>query len=56
MEAAEQHPDVVKVGYNFGRPQHIVNYIPFKKNRLVKKQGVEIPNTVNNYQMEIRRS
>lgn len=51
---AKQHPDVVKVGHNFGRPQHIVNYRPFKKNKLIKKQGIEVPEVINNYQMEIR--
>jgi hypothetical protein len=46
-----QHPDVVKVGQRWGRWQHIVDYSPFKNNRLIKKQGVEIPQGINNYGM-----
>lgn len=33
-----QHPDVVKVTTKWGRPQHQVDYSPFKKNKLVEKQ------------------
>lgn len=46
-----QHPDVVKVGRRWNRWQHIVNYRPFKYNRLVEKPGVVIPQGVNNYGM-----
>ena len=49
----EQHPDVVKVGWYFGRWQHMVNYKPFKKNKLIRKQGIDIPAGVNNYGMKI---
>jgi hypothetical protein len=31
-----------------------VNYKPFKKNKLIKKQGIEIPKGVNNYGMVIK--
>lgn len=49
----EQHPDVVTVGQYFGRWQHMVNYRPFKKNKLQRKPGIVIPNKVNNYGMKI---
>lgn len=49
----EQHPDVVKTGIYFGRWQHMVNYKPFKKNKLRRKQGLVIPEQINNYDMEI---
>jgi hypothetical protein len=51
---AEQHPDVAEVTFKFGRWHHQVNYKPFKKNKLIKKQGIEIPKGVNNYGMVIK--
>jgi hypothetical protein len=44
------HPDVAKVVWKFNRWHHHVNYRPFKKNKLIRKQ-VEIPQGVNNYGM-----
>ncbi len=35
----------------WGRWQHQVDYRPFKKNKLILKPGVEIPQGVNNYGM-----
>lgn len=49
----DQHPDVVKVMYLFNRWQHHVNYNSFKKNKLVKKSDINIPNKINNYGMKI---
>ena len=46
-----QHPDCVKIGWKWGRWQHIVDYSRFKHNRLIKKEGVVIPEGVNNYGM-----
>ena len=50
----EQHPDVVKITQKWGRWQHQVNYVPFKKNKLVQRKGVTIPDGENNYGMEIQ--
>ena len=50
---AETHPDVSKVVWRFNRWHHHVNYKPFKKNKLVLKNGVEIPQGVNNYGMAL---
>lgn len=47
----QQHPDVVNITYKWGRWQHQVDYRPFKKNRLILKEGIEIPDGVNNYGM-----
>ncbi len=47
----EQHPDVTQIKRRWGRWQHVVNYKPFKNNRLIKKEGVQIPEGVNNYGM-----
>lgn len=47
------HPDVAKVVWKFNRWHHHVDYKPFKKNRLIKKQGLVIPDVVNNYGMKL---
>lgn len=47
----EQHPDVVKVVWKFNRWHHQVNYRPFKDNKLKRKEGLVIPDRVNNYGM-----
>lgn len=49
----EQHPDVVEITKKFGRWHHHVNYKPFRFNKLIKKEGVKIPQGVNNYGMEL---
>lgn len=48
-----QHPDVVKITRKWGRWQHHVDYRPFKANKLRLKEGVEIPEGVNNYGMKL---
>jgi hypothetical protein len=47
----ELHPDVAKITRKWGRWQHQVDYRPFKKNRLILREGVTIPQGVNNYGM-----
>lgn len=47
----QQHPDVTQIKRRWNRWQHVVDYRPFKNNRLIKKQGIEIPQGVNNYGM-----
>jgi hypothetical protein len=46
-----QHPDVTTITQKWGRWQHQVDYRPFKKNKLVLKAGVTIPQGVNEYGM-----
>ena len=48
------HPDVTTLGERFGRWHHYVDYGRFKANRLVKKEGVEIPESPNNYGLVLR--
>ena len=48
-----QHPDVVKITRKWGRWQHQVNYRPFKNNRLVKRDDIEIPEGPNEYGMKL---
>jgi len=58
MEFAEslkrQHPDVVDVIWRFNRWHHLVNYKPFKKNKLIKKEGLVIKDEINNYGMILK--
>lgn len=49
----EQHPDVTKIAWKWGRWQHSVDYRPFKHNILKIKPEIDIPNTANNYGMNI---
>ena len=47
------HPDVAKVVWKFNRWHHHVDDRSFKKNRLIKKQGLVVPDVVNNYGMKL---
>lgn len=49
------HPDVAKVAWKFGRWQHQVNYNGFRKNKLIKKKGLVIPEGINNYGMVLKK-
>jgi hypothetical protein len=49
----QQHPDVTKITRKWGRWQHHVDYRPFKHNKLIKREGIEIPQGVNNYGMRL---
>lgn len=49
----DQHPDVTKITRKWGRWQHQVDYRPFKRNRLIKKPGLEIPAGPNEYGMRL---
>lgn len=45
----DMHPDVSKLVWKFNRWHHQVNYKVFKNNTIIKKEGLTIPNTINNY-------
>lgn len=47
----EQHPDVTKIAWKWGRWQHQVDYRPFKNNKPVLRPGVVIEDKPNNYGM-----
>lgn len=49
-----QHPDVVEVTWKFNRWHHQVNYKPFKKNKLIKKEGIKINSGINEYGMVLK--
>ena len=48
------HPDVSELVWKFKRWHHHVNYLPFKRLHLIKKDNVEITNGVNNYGMGLK--
>ena len=48
---ADLHPDVAKVVWRFNRWHHHVDYRPFKKNKLIRKDEICIQNSVDNYGM-----
>ena len=50
---ADMHPDVARVVWKYGRWHHFVDYEPFKSNRLIFKEGIEIPEGNNDYGMEL---
>ncbi len=52
-ELQKAHPDVVKVTWKFNRWYHQVDYKPFRNNKLKLKAGIEIPQGVNNYGMNL---
>jgi len=47
----DQHPDITKITWKWGRWQHQVDYSQFKKNKLIKKPGIKIKEGVDNYGM-----
>lgn len=49
----KQHPDIVDITWKFGKWQHSVNYAPFKKNRLIKRQDINTPGGINEYGMKL---
>jgi|TARA_R100000501_G_C2604054_1_gene100338 hypothetical protein len=49
-----QHPDIVYVTWKFNRWHHQVNYKPFRKNRLVRKDGLNVKRGINNYGMVLK--
>ena len=47
----EQHPDVARVTWKFGRWHHQVDYSSFKKNKLIKRKEYIVKEGTNNYGM-----
>jgi hypothetical protein len=55
-ELQKAHPDVTTITQKFGRWHHHVNYKPFRKNKLIKKEGLIIREQVNEYGMELKKT
>ena len=53
QELMQQHPDVTTITKKWGRWQHQVDYSGFKKNRLIKREDVVIPDKPNEYGMKL---
>lgn len=51
----QQHPNIVKVVWRFNRWHHYVDYSIFKRNNLQLKDGLKIPDRVNNYGMILEK-
>ena len=52
-ELMERHPDITTISWKWGRWQHLVDYSLFKKNKLIRKKGIFIPQKINNYGMKL---
>jgi hypothetical protein len=50
---ADWHPDVARVIWKFGRWHHQVDYRKFRRNKLIKKPNLVIPNQINEYGMKL---
>ena len=50
-----QHPDIVTIVERYGRYHHEVEYSKFKRNKLIRKPGLEIPEGINNYGMVLKK-
>jgi len=53
-ELVDKHPDICKIVKRYGRWHHRVNYEPFANNRLILKDGIDIPKGTNNYGMNLK--
>jgi hypothetical protein len=51
---ADQHPDVVRISWKFGRWQHQVDYRPFKYNDPKLKPGLDLKDEIDNYGMVVK--
>lgn len=49
------HPDVTTITWRWGRWQHLVDYRPFRFNKLRRRPGIEIPDEPNNFGMRLER-
>ncbi|MFM2015651.1 MAG: hypothetical protein RIQ51_1141 [Bacteroidota bacterium] len=49
------HPDVSKLVWKFNRYHHHVDYTPFKKQKLIRKEDIEIPKKPNEYGMNLKK-
>lgn len=49
----DAHPDVSRLVWKYNRWHHYVDYSPFKKTKLKLKEGVKIPQGVNNYGLHL---
>ncbi|WP_336801705.1 hypothetical protein [Kaistia sp. MMO-174] len=48
------HPDVAKMAWRFKRWHHHVDYAPFKARKLVRAEGIVVPEGINDYGMVLK--
>ena len=51
----KQHPEITTIKWKWGRWQHEVDYSGFKRNKLIRKPGVEIPRGADEYGLVLTR-
>lgn len=51
----DTHPDVSRVVWKFGRVHHHVDYSPFKKNKLIRREDFKPTGKNNEYGMKLRK-
>ena len=49
------HPDVARLTWRYGRCHHMINYRPFKNNKLRRRKGLTVEPGVNNFGMALRQ-
>jgi hypothetical protein len=49
----DYHPDMASIVRRYGRWHHYIDYSIFKRNILKRKEGLEIPKGVNEYEMKL---
>ena len=52
----QQHPDVTKIKRRWDRWQHVVDYRPFRRNKLKLRPGVVVPAGTNEYGLRLERA
>ena len=50
----EQHPDIARVSWKWGRTQHHVDYSKFKRNKLLRKPNINVKDGVDNFGMVLQ--
>ena len=53
-ELKQAHPEIVELTWKFNRWHHQVNYKPFKRNKLIRKQDIEVQTGINEYGMKLK--
>ena len=49
----DMHPDCAKIIKRWNRVHHLVNYKPFKKNLLIRKDNFNYKKKTNNYNLKL---
>jgi hypothetical protein len=55
LSLQRQHPDVVTVTRKWGRFQHLVDYKPFRNNRLIPRSGARVSEGTDDFGMILER-